>query len=569
MDIPVLVIGGGPTGLAAALFLGRLGVPALLADRRHATSAVPRATHVSRRSMELFRAAGIEDDIRRTGFEVVREDDPRTRTEPARVLPRVVLEAGSLARVRTAGVLETGHEELAVPGPCPPYWLGQDLMEPLLARAAGRAGADVRPGHEVIGLDLAPDGALARIRCLDTGRMFTVRSRYVIGADGKRGPTARWSGIAHHGLGTVARRVSILFRADLSRLVGERRFFMCMIENPGFSGAVMELNTPGRWAAAVDYDPRLAGPDGRYPAATCLRLVRAAIGDPGTDARIDTVFRWEARHRLATRYRAGPVFLIGDAAHLHPPAGGYGSNVGFQDAHNLAWKLAAVLRGWAGEDLLDTYEAERRPVGAATAEQSLLLDGIPPESLGGATRCDPRTLLMGYRYHSAAILGTPPGGPFPPAFGLTGEPGTRLPHLWWRTPRGRRISTLDLCTDGFALLSADPTAVRAADDAARETGVPLRGHHLPAPRGELAQHDADFAHTAGTGRFGAVLVRPDGMVAWRVTSDVPLPESALRSRLSRILRRVLALPAAAPHRLPADRCPLTLAEHFPDLWERT
>ncbi|MEV6669010.1 FAD-dependent oxidoreductase [Streptomyces sp. NPDC051162] len=562
MDVPVLVVGGGPTGLAMALFLARHGVGSLLVERHTTTSPVPRATHVSRRSMELFREAGLEEEIRRAGFEVVREDDPRLRTRPGRHLPRVVLQAPSLAGPEPAQVLETGDEELAVPGPCAPFWCGQDRMEPLLAKAAARHGADVRFGHELTGLWPGEERTRARVRDGRTGRTYTVDARFVIAADGARGRIAEGVGIAREGLGTVAHRVSILFRADPGRWVRDRRFFMCMIQNPGFDGAVMELNTPGRWCAAVDYDPARAEPDGTYSDRTCLDLVRAAVGDGRSDARIDTVFHWKARHRIAAVYRSGPVFLIGDAAHLHPPSGGYGSNVGFQDAHNLAWKIAAVLGAWAGTRLLDTYDEERRPVGKATAEQSMLLDGVPPEPLGGSVRCDPRTLIMGYRYSSSAVLGAPRGPAFPPAFALRGDPGTRLPHVWLRMnrgdrgDRGERVSTLDLCHGRFVLLSADPVWAAAAARAAKETGVPLRGHHLAASGSELADPSGEFPRACGTGPAGAVLVRPDGMVAWRTTRDVPPDPDGAQDLITAAVTQVLALPECAappvpgPPRLP-------------------
>jgi 2-polyprenyl-6-methoxyphenol hydroxylase-like FAD-dependent oxidoreductase len=524
--LPVLIVGGGPVGLSMALFLARQGVDCLLVERRSTTSPMPRATHVTRRSMELFLEAGLEPEIAAAGYAVVTEDNPRAVSDPDRTLPRVVLAISSIADLhRQAEILETGAEELAVPGPCPPYWCGQDRLEPILRGAAVRAGADVRFDHELVDLDLTETGATATIHAKRTGETLTRQTRYVIAADGASGRLADRAGITFTGLGAIARRLSILFRARLDDLVRDRRFFMTMIENPAFSGAVMRLNGRDRWAAAIDYSTTGESAEDFTP-PRCLDLVRSAIGDSAVEVELDGVFRWEARHRVAETYRRGPLFLIGDAAHLHPPSGGFGSNVGFQDAHNLAWKLAGVLQGWAAESLLDTYDTERRPVGTATADQTLLLDGVPPDRLGGATPCDQRILIMGYRYDSPAVLGAQPGGPFPEPFDLSGAPGTRVPYVntGW-------ASTLDLVDRRFSVFAPDPAWRTAAERVRHELGVPLSGHTI-----EL-NATARFAASCGISSGGALLVRPDGFVAWRHPGPAADKKGLLASALRQLLGR--------------------------------
>lgn len=536
-QVPVLILGGGPNGMSMALFLARLGVRCLLIERRTATSSLPRATQISRRTVELFREAGLERAMCESGLVVVPPDDPRTVSEPTRFLPRNLVAVRSLADFASAEVLDNGDEELSLASPCPPLWCGQDRFEPVLRRAAIASGADLRFGHELTEWETRGPVVLARVRSLASGQDYLVRSRFLIAADGARGATAERLGVSRAGLGLVAQRLSILFRADLTRVLAGRRFFISMIENDEFSGSVMPLNEPDRWAAAVE---REACPEpGSAPTGRHLELVRAAIGDQAAAATVEAIFPWRAEHGVADQYRSGPVFLLGDAAHLNPPAGGYGFNVGFQDAHNLAWKIAARIAGWGGDRLLDTYQAERRPVAAATAEQALLFDGVPPERLGGAQRCDSRYVIACYRYSSAAVAGGEgrDGGPFGGSLDLTGEPGTLVPHAWLpgrEVGGGPGVSTLDLCGPGFTLLSAEPSWLAAADRLSREQPVPLRACGLT---------DLDYARTCGFGCRGALLVRPDGFVAWR-TSTVGRTEADGYARLSSVLADVVEAKAS-------------------------
>jgi 2-polyprenyl-6-methoxyphenol hydroxylase-like FAD-dependent oxidoreductase len=541
----VLIVGGGPTGLALALFLARAGVGAVLVERHAGTALVPRATHVSRRSMELFRLAGLEPEISRAGLALVLDGDPRIGSEPERVVPRTVLSVGSLAELETAEILETGADELSAPGPSPPFWCGQDRIEPILRDAARRAGADVRFAHELTGLDIGTDGVRAQIRELRTGRAYAIAARFLAASDGGKGSIAARAGISRSGAGRVARRVSMLFSADLEHLVGKRRFCMSFIENPGFSGAIMPLDGNHRWCAAVDYSAI-----GRQSPPPYLPLISAAIGDGSVRPALDAVFEWNATHWMAAAYRSGPVFLLGDAAHQHPPAGGYGTNLGYQDAHNLAWKIAAVTGGWAGPALLGSYDEERRPVGTATGLRSLLLDGIPPEQLGGVTLCDPRFPILSYRYRSSVIpageTGDPgePGGPFSGSYELSGVPGTRVPHVALRAPGGGTVSTIDLCDGRLVLLAADPGWSSAIGLAGRELGAPVAGYQLGAG-GDYVDSAPAFVQACGTGPYGAILVRPDGFVGWRLHRSLAVSPQQKLDLLRPVLRQVLALTSAA------------------------
>ncbi|MER6797510.1 FAD-dependent monooxygenase, partial [Amycolatopsis mediterranei] len=231
--------------------------------------------------------------------------------------------------------------------------------------------------------------------------------------------------------------------------------------------------------------------------------------------------------------------LAGDAAHVHPPAGGFGANTGIHDAHNLAWKLAAVLRGWGGDRLLDSYDAERRPLGTAMADQALLRNRIRHGHASAADRArmvDDIIVTLGYRYSSSpAIAVEDDDAPvLTPRLELTGQPGTRAPHVWLRRD-GKRVSTVELFFGSYVLL-AGPDGEKwhdAATVVATETAVPLRSFRIG--RELVEDEGADWAKAYGVAPDGAVLVRPDGFVAWRTTEAGHDPKATLHTLLESLV----------------------------------
>ncbi len=267
--------------------------------------------------------------------------------------------------------------------------------------------------------------------------------------------------------------------------------------------------------------------------ARLVELVRAAAGDPGLKVEIEGCARWRCTSDVAERLQEGRIFLAGDSAHLMPPNGGFGGNTGIHDAHNLAWKLDLVLRGVAGPRLLDTYDAERRPVGRFTVDQAyaryvtrtaayLKAKDAPPYE-------DDFKIELGYIYRSGAVL-TEPGTPDKPEdpHHSRGRPGTRAPHLWIQHG-GRRVSTLDLLGHGFVVLAGpDGQAwAEAGARAAKTTGAEVTVHQL----------GPEVAEAYGLQTSGASLVRPDGFVAWRAPTAPADPAAALADALSRVLMR--------------------------------
>lgn len=337
--------------------------------------------------------------------------------------------------------------------------------------------------------------------------------------------------------------VSIVFEADLTGPLRGRRVALAYLDHPEPGTLLTPLDTLERWLLIVPYHPeRGEGPDDFTP-KRCERLMRAAVGVPDLPTRAIPAIPgssrlahpWEITAWVADRYRDGRVLLAGDAVHVMPPTGGLGANTGIQDAHNLAWKLAAVLAGRAGEALIDTYGSERRPVallaaGFATERQNDRSAGRSD----GLGELDILAVMMGYRYRSKAVLGA--GPPEPVALHpkeLDGAPGTRAPY-YPVTDGGRQLSSTELFRDRFVLLTGPAGAGWARAAEALGPGEGIRTVPLGADAGPSGSGRPE---AFGVRADGAVLVRPDGFVAWRTEAGQAPSEQALRHVLDRVLAR--------------------------------
>ena len=364
-------------------------------------------------------------------------------------------------------------------------------------------------------------------------------------------------GISTSGRGSLGHLINVLFEADLADFVRGREFSIAIIHRPEMRGLFAALNNRDRWVFHIVYDPKRESPKD-YPPERCIDLIRLALGAGDVPIHIKSALPWESAARVADLYRAGRIFLAGDAAHLMPPWGGMGANTGIADAHNLCWKLALVLGRQARPALLDTYQAERRPVGVVAAEDSadnadedgLLSRGVFSKMLGWNRAAlwsflsrkpavKPGRLVKllgaGFQYASAAI--TPDTAPAPHRWRLDGRPGTRMPHSWVERS-GTRVSALDLVTTRLTLLSGAEAAgwCDAAREVASQLGLDLdvlrAGHDFDDPRDR-------WQRQAGIAREGALLVRPDGIVAWRAPGRAREPAQTLGDAI----RRALALDA--------------------------
>ncbi|MFE1412064.1 FAD-dependent oxidoreductase [Streptomyces sp. NPDC058746] len=544
LRVPVLIVGGSLVGLCTSLFLGRHGIGHMLVEKHAGTSLHPRGRGINVRTMELFRVAGVEDRIRAAAS--VLSDN------------HGILQGGSL----TGDDQEWLFEEIDPGGGLarfsPATWClcSQNDIEPVLMSVTPGLGADLRFSTELLSFDQDATGVTAVMKGLETGEHLKVRADYLVAADGPRSPVREELRIGQTGPGDLFHNVSITFRSrGLAGVVGDRRFIVCYLTKPGADGALLPVDNAERWVFHAPWHPDRGETMEDFTDERCAEHIRRAVGAPGLDVEITGKAPWHAAERVAERYGSGRVFLAGDSAHEMSPTGAFGSNTGIQDAHNLAWKLAAVLKGSAGPRLLESYEAERLPVARATsarasarsAEHSHPGYEPDPESAapGGGRPGGVLSVAMGYRYHQGAVLGADHEQPVvPERMRPSGDPGTRAPHLWLRfcgePGPGERVSTVDLYERSFVLLSSEGTPWRdAARSVAGELGVDLVAYAVgTGPGADLEPEEgADWAGAHGTTPAGAVLVRPDGFVAWRWPQDAEDPEGVLHEVLTTLLHR--------------------------------
>ncbi len=587
IEVPVLIVGGGGAGLTCSTLLAQLGVENLLINSLPTMSILPKAHVLNQRTMEILSDVGIAEAI-------------YAKSTPAENMATMGWYAGFAGPDpdygRLIGKLETwgcGYTNLnwVQASPCRSANLPQIRLEPIMrARAEALNPGRICFHQELIHLEQDDEGVNARIRNHDSGTEYTVRSRYVLGCDGGR-TIARLLGISYEGMGVVAQVATAHVSVDLSKLARDSDVLIRWIWCPAI----------GEMAVLVPMGPNHWGPDseewvfhvtyqGEGPKnLTDERIeqnMRLALGIGDLPMTIHKITRWAMEGVLASKFRANRVFLVGDAAHRHPPTGGLGLTSGIQDAHNISWKLAAVLKGQADVALLETYEAERRPVDARNIERSMQNSlthleagrafGIVPGASqdanwaqfkriwsarpeDGAHRtaalrairkvsmeANELNVEYGYRYQSAAVV--PDGTSDAPAIDdiRLYEPGTRpgspLPHAWIDDESGSRRALKDLVIPGRFLLIAGEEGqdwCTAARTIAGLNNLPVDAVRIGHLDGDLFDTRLAWAQFRGITPKGAVLVRPDRVVAWRYAGASAEPVSHLATALGKVLGRTL------------------------------
>ena len=537
-EVPVLLAGGGLVGLSTAMFLAQHGIASLAVEQLSGGSRLPRAAFFHMRTLELFRAAGIEDEVR---SQSLREFEPEG----------AIVMVESLAGRELAAIIPSLNEGGEALSPCRRLFVTQPGLEPILRARAERAGARVLEGTAVVGVAQDAHGVVATVREVETGRERQLRAKYLVGADGAHSKVRELLGIEFDGRGVFSNSITIYFHAPMASLIaGKKAMSVIYVKNAELSGffrldrdaqsGFLVVNTAGDTSK-----PEAASPANDVSESRLLELVRAGVGVPDIPVRLDGVARWRATSDVARRFGEGRVFLAGDSAHLMPPNGGYGGNTGIHDAHNLAWKLALVLKGVAGPELLSTYDMERRPAATFTVEQAYTRYVTRSATYLGAKDYQPLAndfdIELGYLYRSPAIVSEDDSDRVheDPRTSF-GRPGSRAPHLWLERD-GRPISTIDLFGRTFVVITAPDGADWA--DAARSVARGIAGLELEAHvvgSNGLTDRDGQFAPAHGLTSSGAVLVRPDGFVAWRAASMSSDPVAALSRALTSVLMRTSA-----------------------------
>ncbi|MES5482491.1 FAD-dependent monooxygenase [Bradyrhizobium sp. INPA03-11B] len=536
LETPVLIVGAGPVGLTAAIALSQHGIRSVLVERHPSTSIAPKARGINARTMEMYRQMGIEDDIRAVGM-------------PARY-GKMILWAESLAG-REINRLEPGRGSAAsrTMSPAGNCGCSQDILEPILRRhAEALAPGSVRFNTELTELKQGASGVSGVLTDLVKQATIPFHARYVVAADGTRSSVRDALQIGRTGERDIYDSVNVHFRADLRPWVEDRPAALYLIEQPDFRATFLTVNGTDRWGFLVHSLSAYGFTRENLTPERCVALVRQAVGAPDLTVEVLGISFWNCSAMVADRFSDGNIFLVGDAAHETTPSGGFGMNLGVQDAQNLAWKMAAVLHGEADPSLLDTYDAERRPHASEVVQATLLnmqsFDRTARQVEAKLPRkefLNERGLIFGACYRSTAVV--PDGSP-PPVTSVTeyepsAHPGCRAPHVWLAR-NGERISTIDLVGRGFVLLTASGgEAWRAA---VNQRGLPRIDLRVIGE--DLIDAEAIWMNAYGVQDGGAVLVRPDGYVAWRAASLPDDPARVLAEVFAHLLGRQLNTQAA-------------------------
>jgi 2,4-dichlorophenol 6-monooxygenase len=575
-EVDVLVVGAGPMGATTALALAKYGVRVQMVARTNWTANTPRAHITNQRAVEVLRDLGVEEDAKREATPWESMGDTLFTTS---------LAGPEIARLRTWGTGDKRLGDYLQASPCSMLDLPQNKMEPILVRNAAANGSALAFNTEYLGHEQDASGVTVQLRDVRTGVERQVRAGYLVGADGARSKVFEDLGLQIDGQLARAATAYVLFRADLTRYVAHRPSILYWVATSSAAfgeiglGLLRAVEPWKKWICGWGFDMTKGDPD--FSKANVLEKVRILVGDPELDIDIESTSIWYVNQAHAPVYSKGRVFCGGDAVHRHPPSSGLGSNTCIQDAFNLAWKLAYVVKGYAGEKMLDSYSLERAPVGAQVvkrANQSRLdyaplnacfrdneaadpvAEGLKKLAAPGPEGVARRAALaralelkndefnahgveLNQRYVSGAVI--PEQGAGEEVWQRDSQrylqastrPGAKMPHAWLVDANGHRRSTLDYVGKGrFTLV----TGIAGTDwiEAATRLALPFLDSLVIGLAGAQDVY-CDWQAVREIEEAGVLLVRPDGMVAWR-HSIAPSSLNEALSLLNDALAKVLA-----------------------------
>ena len=577
VETDVLIVGSGPAGGSAALLLSTLGIPNIMITKYRWTANTPRAHITNQRTMEIFRDLGIAE-------QVLAEATPHELIGDTVFCTSIAGE--EIGRIRTWGTGADREADYRLASPCSTVDIPQTFLEPLLVKNATMRGTHAQFSTEYLSHVQDADGVDVSVVDRLTGHHYTIRAKYLVGADGARSAVAADIDLPYQGAMDVAGSMNITFKADIAEYVGHRPSVLYWVIQPGSNvggigaGLVRMVRPWNEWLVVWGFD--IAEPPPVVDEAAAIEIVRSLLGMPELHVEITGTSLWGNNEMYATELQKGRVFCVGDAIHRHPPSNGLGSNTSIQDSYNLAWKLAAVLNGHAGEALLDTYSTERAPVaqriveraGRSSREFAGLFDALgvtdaktevemierinerKANTPAGAAKRSALAAAMktkhyefnahgvelGQFYKSSAIVSD---GELPEPerdrdlyFQVSTLPGSHLPHAWVGDHRHKR-AMLDLAPyNRFTLVTgvAGSDWASAADKVGHELGVPIETVVI-GPGREVTDLYFDWARLRQVTESGALLVRPDKHICWRADELVSDAEDALLRALTAVLAR--------------------------------
>ncbi|WP_393076463.1 FAD-dependent oxidoreductase [Streptomyces sp. LN704] len=574
----VVVVGSGPAGASAALLLSTLGIDTLMITKYRWTANTPRAHITNQRAMEVFRDLGIEPQVLADATEHGLVGDTVFCTS---------ITGEEIGRIHTWGTRPDREADYRLASPCLTVDIPQTYLEPILVRNATQRGAHTRFSTEYLSHTQDADGVTVEVLDRLTGAQYSIRAKYLIGADGARSKVAADIGLPFEGAMDIAGSMNITFKADISRYVSHRPSVLYWVVQPGSNvggigaGLVRMIRPWNEWLIVWGYD--IADEPPVVDEQAAIQIVRNLLGMPDLDVEITGTSLWGNNEMYASRLHLGRVFCAGDAVHRHPPSNGLGSNTSVQDAYNLAWKLAAVLRGQAAPALLDSYTDERAPVAErivkranrssrefveifealgvldarTEADMAAAIEERKDNTPAGAAKraalvramdlknyeFNAHGVELGQFYASSAVLSDGSTRPAPTRdtdlyYEMSTVPGSHLPHAWVGDS-SRRLALMDLAPyTRWTLLTgiAGEAWAQAGEKIAQELGVPLETVVI-GPGREVTDLYYDWAKLREVEESGVLLVRPDKHIAWRAMTLPEDPEGRLRQALLSILGR--------------------------------